>query len=209
MNAHPKMIIEKFSINRVIWYLTFSDIFTWGLYLVMTAFIGIYFAEKFGESAIKMIGVGTSMFYLARVLAQIPIGIIADKIRKDKDDILFLFFGNLLMGFPYLLYPAIENEIAFFALQFIIGVGGALNLVNWRKLFATNLDEGKEGFTYATYDTVLSIAMVIFGTLGGFLASISREHFDLVIIMVGILTMWSGIWPILIFTQKKRKSILK
>jgi MFS family permease len=197
---------SKFYLNRVVVYLTFSDIFTWGLYLIITAIAGIYFAEKFEENAVSIIGIGTSMFYLARVVAQIPIGILTDKIRRDKDDLIILILGNVLMGVPYLIYPIIESASAFFTLQFIIGIGGAMNLVNWRKLFAENLDKGKEGYTYAAYDTILSIAMVIFGALAGEVASKGKNYFDLVIILIGVFTILSSIFPLLVFTEKKRKS---
>ncbi|MEO6728284.1 MAG: MFS transporter [Candidatus Dojkabacteria bacterium] len=201
-----KTLITDFALSKVIWLLTASDIFTWGIYLVINAFIGLYLAEKFGIAAVSMIGIGTAFFYLARVVTQIPIGILTDKIKKDRDDIALLFIGNLLMGIPYLLLPSINSPIAFYILEFIIGFGGALNLVNWRKLFAANLEPHKEGYAYATYDSVLSFAMIIFSLLAGLVASIGPQYFELVIILVGFLTISSGMWAILIFFDNKRKS---
>lgn len=206
MAISKKTLGWDFSLGRVIWLLTISDIFTWGLYLVINAFIGLYLAEKFGVEAVTMVGIGTAFFYLARVVTQIPIGIITDRIKKDRDDIALLFVGNLLMGVPYLLLPTIDTPIAFYLLQFTIGFGGALNLVNWRKLFAANLQEDKQGFTYATYDSILSLAMILFSLIAGSVAGISPEYFDLVMVIVGILIMTSGLWAVLIFFDHKRKS---
>lgn len=201
-----KVVLFDFSLNRVIWLLTVSDIFTWGIYLVINAFIGLYLAEKFGSNAVTMVGIGTAFFYCARVVTQIPVGIITDRIKKDRDDIALLFFGNILMGVPYLLLPTITSPNAFYILQFIIGFGGALNLVNWRKLFAANLQKNKEGFAYATYDSALSFAMIIFSLVAGLVAGVSEEYFDLVMIFVGLLIISSGLWAVLIFFDNTRKS---
>ena len=121
MSYSRKTFMSNFSLNRVIWLLTFSDIFTWGILLIINVFLGLYLAEKFGTKAIEIVGIGTACFYLARVITQIPVGIITDRIKKDRDDIIFLITGNVLMGIPFLLLPTITTPFAFYVLQFIIG----------------------------------------------------------------------------------------
>ena len=34
-----------FKLNKVIWYLTASDIFSWGLYIPLTSLIGLYLSQ--------------------------------------------------------------------------------------------------------------------------------------------------------------------
>lgn len=198
--------MKRFSINKVIVYLTLSDIFTWGLYLIINSFVGIYLAKKLDGEVLEYIGVGTAIYYITKGGLQIPIGIIADKIRKDKDDILFLFFGNILMGAPFLFYPLISTPYLYFFLQFILGCGSAMNLVNWRKLFAKNLDKGREGLEYGAYDTVMSLTMSVFSIIAGFISNISETYFNMVMISIGLLMITSGIWAAAIFTVDNRKS---
>jgi MFS family permease len=160
--THPKKLhTGKFTINRVIWLLTCSDIFSWGLYMSLSAIVAIYLSEKLGKNVVEIIGIGTAVYYFSKGIFQIPIGIITDKIKKDRDDILFLLAGNLFMGAPFIFYPLITNAYIFYILQFFIGLGAAMNLVNWRKLFAKNLDEGEEGLEYGVYDTVFSLCVYI------------------------------------------------
>ncbi len=201
-----KTLYSKYAINRVIWYLTFSDIFTWGLYMVITTIVGIYLQNKLGGSALEYIGIGTAIYYLAKGGIQIPIGMITDRIKKDKDDILFLLLGNILMGIPFFFYPLLQSPLPYFILQFVGGLGAAMNLVNWRKLFAKNLDKGKEGYNYAVYDTIMSIAGSIFSVAAGFIASVNQVYFDLVIVGIGGLMLSSGIWVILIYFVNNRNS---
>lgn len=193
-------------INKVIMLLTASDVFTWGLIFVVNAIAGLYLAIKLGENAVAFVGVGTGIFYIVKGLLQVPIGIYADKVKGDKDDILFLFFGNLLMGLPFMFYPTIQSEYTYYFLQMIGGVGAAMNLVNWRKLFASNLDKGKEGLEYGLYDAVISISIAIFGVVSGIVASLGENYFDFVMLAIGILMISSGIWALLIFAVKNRNS---
>lgn len=206
MSHSKKLFITKYSINRVIWYLTLSDIFTWGLYFMINSIVGIYLENKFGGHALEYIGIGAAIYYLAKGGLQIPIGLITDRIKKDKDDIVFLLLGNILMGLPFFFYPVMQSALPFFILQFILGLGSAMNLVNWRKLFAENLDKGREGYNYAVYDTIMSIAGAIFSLAAGYIASISQVYFDLVIVGIGALMLSSGIWVILIYFVNNRKS---
>ncbi len=206
MMVENKSVMSKFSINRVIWYLTLSDIFTWGLYMVITTIVGIYLETKLGGRAVEYIGVGTAVYLLSKGVSQIPVGLITDRIKRDKDDILFLLLGNLLMGVPFFFYPLLASPYLYFFLQFIAGLGAAMNLVNWRKLFAKNLDKGREGYNYAVYDTILSIAGACFSIAAGFIASVSQIYFDLVIVSIGGLMLFSGIWVILIYFVENRKS---
>lgn len=193
-------------LNKVIAFLTLSDIFTWGLYLIISALVGIYLSEKLGTEAAAIIGIGVAIYYLTRGISQIPIGMYTDSISKDRDDIIFLTLGNLLMGIPFLFYPLIQTEYLYYFLQIILGFGASMNLVNWRKIFAKNLDKGKEGLEYGMYDTIMSFSMVVFSLTAGLVANISESYFDMVMITVGVLTMTSGFWAIAIFFVKNRKS---
>lgn len=197
---------RKFRINKVIAFLTLSDIFTWGIYLVISSLVGLYLAEKLQRNAVEIVGIGVAVYNLAKGGFQIPIGIVTDKIKKDRDDILFLTAGNIFMGAPFLFYPLITEAWHFFVLQFFIGLGSAMNLVNWRKMFAKNLNKGNEGFEYGAYDTIMSISMVGFSLAAGIIANVSERYFDLVMIAIGLLMISSGIWAISIFFVDKRQS---
>lgn len=194
-------------INKVIVLLTTSDIFTWGFVYALSAITGLYLLTKLDvqeDEVVKIVGIGTAIVSICRGTFQIPIGLLVDKIKSDNDDIAVLTIGNLFMGLPIILYVFITTEYLYYALQVFIGIGTALNLVTWRKLFAKNLDKGKEGLEYAMYDTVMSFSIAIFSATAGFLASEGQEYFDLVILGIGILTVTSSIWPILLLTIKRK-----
>lgn len=193
-------------INKVVILLTLSDVFAWGPFLIITAISAVYLATKLGENIVEIVGIGTSIYFVTRALFQIPIGLLTDKLKSDKDEIFILILGVLLMGLPYIFYPQISNPIHYYILQLVFGMGVSLNVTNWRKLFATNVDSGREGIQYATYETIMSIATAILSTLIGIIASLGEIYFDIVIVSAGIVMMLGSIWILLIYKVEKRKT---
>jgi MFS family permease len=209
MEYTRRLLVEMTGLNKVIMYLTLSDVFTWGMYVIVSAFTGLYLQTKLQMDVVEIVGIGAACFYIARVLFQIPIGMVTDSLKKDTDEIIFLMLGNLLMGIPLLLYPFIQTAVFFYFLQFVIGIGASMNLVNWRKLFAANLDTGRSGRAYAVYDTITSLSIAILGILGGQLAGLGEESFNNVIYFAGVIMILSSLWPGLIFLgdRKSRRSL--
>ena len=193
-------------LNKVVIYLTLSDVFTWGSFMIISALTGLYLAQKLGQDAIQFVGIGTAIYFLTRSIFQIPIGRITDKYKKDKDEILILFVGILLMGTPFIFYPSISLPYHYYILQFIFGLGVALNVTNWRKLFALNVDRGREGRQYALYETIVSACTAILSIVGGYIANLGSMYFDMVISFAGIVIMLGSIWVYLIYRYESRKS---
>lgn len=192
--------------NRVIGYLTFSDVFSWGLYYSVSVLAGVYVSIKLGANAVEYIGIGTSIYMLTRAIFQIPIGTMLDNWRKDQDEITLLLLSDILMATPYLLYPFITTPVVYYVLQFIFGLGAAMNLVSWRKLFAGNLDKNHEGRQYASYETLLSLFTAGFSFCVGLIANISQHYFDVMIFGVGVMMMSSIIWPLMIQRTADRRT---
>jgi len=193
-------------LNKVVILLTLSDIFAWGPFLIITAISAVYLSHRLGEDIVQFVGIGTAIYFLTRSILQMPIGLLTDKIKRDRDEILILSIGVILMGLPYVFYPQITEPWHYYVLQFIFGMGVSLNLTSWRKLFATNVDKGREGFQYAAYETAISIATALLSTLIGSIASLGDVYFDLVMISAGVVMMLGSIWIILIYKVEKRKT---
>ena len=198
------MKLPKF--NKVVIYLSLSDVFTWGPYTIISMLTGLYLASKLGENVVQFVGIGTSIYFFTRAFFQLPIGILTDKYKHDKDELLILFVGILLMGFPFLLYPHIQNQYQYFFLQFLFGLGVSLNLTSWRKLFALNIDSGREGRQYSIYEIIMSLSTAFICILGGYIANLGGIYFDTVMSVAGVIIMTGGIWSIMIYRYEGRNS---
>lgn len=196
---------EYLQFNKIILLLTLSDIFTWTPFFAVSSLIGIYFANKFGANALTVVGIGSGIVAIARSAFQIPIGAAIDKMKGDHDEILILIIGNILMGIPFIFYPLILSTTPYYILQFIFGLGCALNLVTWRKLFVGNVDKEKVGLEYAIYDTILSLGTAITSVLVGVIANINEFYFSLLMLTIGFIMLGSTIWVALIYIVQKNR----
>lgn len=203
MNSIIKRIKK---INRVLIYLTFSDVFSWGTFTIISALTGLYLARKLGQNTIEYVGIGTAIYFFVRGVTQIPIGHITDKYKKDKDEIFLLAFGIILMGIPFLFYPRISQPYHYYILQTVFGLGVALNLTSWRILFALNTDGGRKGRQYARYETIMSVCTGVLSIVGGIIANMGDKYFDMVISSAGFFIILASLWVLLIYLYEDRKS---
>jgi len=199
-------IFGKLIFTKTFWLLTFSDLFTWGFYLIIATLSGIYLEHKLGDDVIKIVGIGGAIYYVIRGVLQLPISKVLDRIKNDRDEIFVLTLGCVLMGLPFLFYPTLTSANQYYVLQVIFSLGVAMNLNPWRKLFATNLEAGREAREYAVYDMVNSLFIALSIFFVGQIANINQFYFDVVMVSLGLLVMTGGLWAALISTDEKRKS---
>lgn len=202
-------LFRKLLFSKTFWLLTFSDVFTWGFYLIISTLSGIYLEGKLGEDIVRIIGVGGFIYYIIRGFLQIPISRVLDRIKSDHDEIIVLSIGCILMGLPFLFYPAITSAGQYYILQIIFSLGVAMNINPWRKLFATNLEAGREARVYAFYDMINSIFIAVSILFVGQIANVSQQYFDTMIVTLGLLVMTGGFWASLVVTDKTRRSLTK
>jgi len=200
-------LFRRLIFSKTFWLLTFSDVFTWGFYFIIATLSGIYLEEKFGEDIVSIIAIGGAIYFVIRGLLQIPISRVLDRMQSDKDEIIVLSIGCIFMGLPFLFYPSITTPMQYYILQVVFSLGVAMNLNPWRKLFATNLEVGKEARGYAFYDMINSLFIAVSVFFVGQVANVSQHYFDLVMISLGLLVMTGGFWASLIATDDKRKSL--
>jgi MFS family permease len=194
------------NLNKVILLLTASDSFVWGPFIIIANLSGLYLSTRLGEDTVSFVGIGTGIYFITRAVLQMPIGSLTDKIKNDKDEVILLALGIIFMGLPFLFYPLITKSFQYYVLQFIFGLGVSFNLPNWRKLFAINLDKGKEGFQYGFYETIISISTALFSALIGYIANLGDIYFDWTMRGVSILMMTAAIWVLFILQVDGRKS---
>jgi MFS family permease len=180
-------------INWVILLLTLSDVFVWGMYMIANPLQAIYLKDKFGEESTQLVATGLSIYFLLRASLQIPIGKLVDYLKKDVDEIWALGIGSLLIGISLIIFPFTQNAWQYYTVTALAGIGASSNLIGWRKLFAKNLSKNKEGFEYATYETMMSVCTAIIGITAGQMSLVTHEQFTIFFATVGIIIIIGGI----------------
>jgi MFS family permease len=198
---------ENKQISPIIFLLTFADIFTWGGYNIFISLLALILAIQFGSTPNEIatiVGIGLAVRFLSRGIFQIPAGIVADKLKKDGDEVLVLGVGIVIMSMSIISISFITSPAQYYVAEFVLGFGSALNLVNWRKLFAKNLSKHKEGISYGIYETAMSISIAVFAAISGLLVGFSDENvFDTIVIAIGLIILSSNLFVYVIMTIEK------
>lgn len=202
-----KRLFKFPKLNIMIFALTGSDIATWGIFNILSTFIGIFLSNKLGMNAVQVVGIGLGIYTFTRAIFQIPVGLIADKLKSTNDEVILLIIGNLLMGIPYAMLVFVSNPGMYYLIQAIFGIGGAINLVAWRKLFALSLDKDKEGLEYAIYGTLFGLFGAAISTIAGLISNISETHFNVVIFVLGLIIANSWIFGVWVLKIKRNEEI--
>lgn len=172
MSKIIKKIFDGTSINRVIIYLTLSDIIIlsgWGL---VSPILAIFWSKQIMGGSIALAGFATTVFLLVKSLGQIPISRFIDKTDGEKDDFWIMIFGSLIISLVAFLYIFASLPWHIIALQILHGIGGALAFPSWVAIFTRHIDKKQEGFQWSLYSTSTGLGAAAAASLGGILASV-------------------------------------
>ena len=188
------------SISRVIKTLVISDFFLncgWGL---LGPLFGIFILEKIagGDTmeAVKVAGFASLIYWVVKSFLQIPIGHYLDKNHGETDDFLFMVIGTLLAGIVPFGYLFASSALEIYLWQVIYAIAMSMVIPPWMAVFTRHIDKGKEAFEWGLESTSIGLGAGIAGAVGGILASFFG--FNIIFILVGVFTIFSGLLMTLI-----------
>lgn len=173
-------------INSVVKYLILSDIFIIGGFGLIAPIFAVYINDNIPGATLEVIGIAETIFFLARSLAQIPVGRIVDNTKGENDDFWSLLIGSALISATPLLYLVMETPMHLYLTQLFYGIGSAIALPTWLAIFARHLDKNHEGVEWSIYETLKDLSTAVSAAVGGFIAY--RFGFDLLFIVISILS---------------------
>lgn len=156
-------------INRVIFCLIVSDIFILSAFGLISPIFAIFIREGISGGSIIAAGLASTIFWLVKSVAQLPLSIYIDK-RREK--LSLLLFGTLLIVAVPLIY-AFSPEVKFiYAAQAIYALGAAMAYPAWFSLFTIHLDKRHRGFEWSLWSTGIGLGSAATAYFGAKLAEI-------------------------------------
>ena len=104
-------------VNRVIEFLTFSDILMlsgWGL---ITPIIAVFFTDNIKGGSIALAGLASTVYFLVKSIFQIPVARYIDLRKGEKDDYYTMIFGSVLISLSAFLYIFVSHPWQVFHLS--------------------------------------------------------------------------------------------
>jgi predicted MFS family arabinose efflux permease len=197
--------VAKPSINKVIKTLIKADVLVLSAFGFITPIFAIFITQQIRGGDVKVAGFAAAIYWILKSLFQIPISKFLDKTKGEKDDLYFLVIGfviSALVPFGYI-FSSIPWHI--YLLQVIYAIGLAMVLPSWCAIFTRHIDKGKEAFEWALDSTAIGLGVGVTGALGGILVSLSG--FNVVFIIVGILSLIGALLPLLIYKDIVPKKV--
>ncbi len=181
-------------INTVVKLLIASDIVLIGSYGLLTPVFALFVEDFVRGGNATVAGVAAGIYLFTKSAFQIPVAVLLDKIKGEKDDFYFLFFGSIAMSLIPLSYLFVYEPWHLYLAQFALGIFTALTFPSFMAMFTRHIDSKKEGTEWGVYYTLTDLASASLSAVGGYLASVYGFHW-LIIAMVtlsvsGSLMLW-------------------
>lgn len=177
----------EFPINRVIRFLTISDILMlsgWGL---VNPIFAVFVTGQIKGGNVEMAGLAITISLLTKSLVQLPVARLIDKKRGEIDDFWVMIIGSLVISFSAFLYIFANAISHIFLIQIVNGFGSALSYPSWLAIFTRHVDTHKEGLEWSLYFTATDLGGALVAGLGGAIAN--YLGFQPLFLLVGLLSL--------------------
>ena len=157
-------------ISPVVRLLTLSDIMIIGGYGFISPIFAVFVTNQIQGGSVETAGIAMAIYAIAQSAFQIPIGILIDKIKGEKDDFFILLLGSVAFSIIPLFYLIIRTPLELYIVQFFYGLATAATLPAWYAIFTRHIDKNHEGIEWGAYRTLIDIGGAISAFGGGYIA---------------------------------------
>lgn len=165
------------TINKIIKYLTLSDLaLLSGLSLISPIF-AIFIMKNIEGGNLEIIGYATAVNLLVKSIFQLPIARYLDNKKGDLDEYYFSVIGSLVMAVCPLFYIFIHTPFQLYVVQFFYAIGFAMIFPAWMSLFTRHAEREREGSQWAVYSVITGIGSAIAAGGGGIITEKYGFHF--------------------------------
>ncbi len=175
-----------FDFNHVVQVLILSEVVVTGAFGLLAPIFAIFVTDTIPDANIQTAGVAITVYLLTRSLGQIPIGIMIDRLKGERDDLVAMVTGTLFAGLIPLGYIFVDSTGDLYFVQFLYGIASAIIFPAWTAVFTRHIDEKHEGAEWGAYRSFTDLGMAITAGVGSFIAF--TYSFELLFVLVSVLT---------------------
>jgi len=187
MGLKNNTLLKGIRINRVIQFLTYSDILLlsgWGL---VSPIFAIFLTNKIKGGSAALAGLATTVYLVTKSFLQMPIARYIDSRKGEKDDFWLMGGGSVIISMTAFLYMFAKLPIHVYLIQIFYGIGSAMSYPAWMAIFTRHADKNQEGFQWSLYYTMTDLGSALSAGLGGFLAT--QIGYQNLFFIVGIISL--------------------
>lgn len=195
--------ISQLKINPLIKILILSDFLLWSANNLVAPIFAIFIVEQIPGAGAVEAGIAATIFMLIKSTCQIPISIYIDKTKSERDDFYTMFWGSLLTGFIFFLYPLVHTASILYLVQAVFAIVAALSYPGWMSIFTHHLDKNKTAYEWSLYELLIGVGMASTATIGGF--AVERYGFSILFYVAGTVTLLGSLCLLVIKKEIYKK----
>lgn len=184
-------------INKIIKILILSDFSILSSFGLIAPIFAIFITEQIIGGGVRIASFASTIYLLVFSLARLPISRIVDEKLREKERILLLIGGSILMSSCYFFYIFARFPWQIYLLEGLIGLGCAGNAAVWFDLFTRYIDKDQESFEWSIHGSVVCLGSAATAAIGGILAE--KFGFTPLFILIGIFGLIGSLVPITIY----------
>ena len=179
--------------NPVILSLITIDFFMNGALGIIAPFFAVFIVNS-GQIVggdIAVIGLATSIFWLVKSVAQLPIAAWLDKYDGETDEFWAFFMGYIGAAIVPLLYFFAASPFDIYVAQALFGLAMALAVPAWTSIFTRHIDHARISFEWSLYSVFsLGLATMLSAALGSIL--VDQFGFRAIFLIASVVAMISA-----------------
>lgn len=182
--------ILHLKMSPVVKMLIVADFLFWTVVNFIQPLFALFIISHIRGANELTVGLATTVYLLARVLPEIPVGLWLDRTRTLRDDHMVLVLGLFIEALLYYLYPLLTEVWQLYGVQILSGLTASLTYPSWRSIFTRYVDKAKVAFEWSVYDVLIGIGMAFGASLGAL--AVARWGFDGLFYVVGTVVLLSA-----------------
>lgn len=190
-------------VNPVVRTLCVSDIFILSGFGLIAPIFAVYLTNGIEGGNLQVVGLASTIYFLARALGQLPVAQLIDRFKGEKDDFSAMIIGSIAVSIVPLLYLIARTPGHIYLIQLFYGLSSALTVPSWLAIFTRHIERDKEGQAWASYYTLVSLSGAAVASIGGIVAN--YMGFAPLFIMVSILSFVGSGWLLFVREEMKRR----
>jgi hypothetical protein len=175
------------TLNRVIKILISADLMFNAASGFINPVFAIFLVQAIEGGSVKLAGTAVAIYWITVSTLRIPIAYFLDKKQGEYDDFYSMIIGFIVFAAAHFLYIFAQIPAHIYAIQFLMGLGGAFAFTPWYGFFTRHIDLSHESFDWSIEVSVVGYGLAAAGFLSGLI--VNSLGFTPLFIISGIIAL--------------------
>lgn len=180
----------KIDIDKVTRNFLFGDLLLFSGWGLLSPLMAVFVVEHIEGASIVTVGMLAAVYWTVRSLTQVPVALMIDKKKGEKDDFYVLITGILMVSAAAFWLNFVTNVNQLFVYQAFYALGMSFYAAAWSGIFSHHINKDRTALYWSLDNTTIGIATAISAAIGGFL--VQTYGFHVVFNFIGIFSLASA-----------------